>query len=746
MKMWSTAWPWLLLVTVVRAAPQRRNIESQLLQTGFISPGSSVTIQRAKAHGHSIQLSDSEALPSNQVFQQPARPQSAVVAANLISGPTLPFSSAAATTAPFNTFHISTNAASVNRQGLLGQSLEYERDSLENSDFLRVSSSSESHERGLQNLVSSGVSVATQGVPFTSSGVSGVSLPTTAGSFIRDNTGSDTHFNSGGSSVSGTYNGNTGVSLPGIEVSGSSSGNSGGGFGTRLQGTGNNKPILTVGTPAFPLNANFPQTSYTSSGIPFQSTGSSGVSFSDSGSHGQNTGSTGVSFSDFGDSSTTTFQNSGSSGVSLSFPEFGGQQSSGLSGVPTGDSGVFTSDSFSGVPTGDSGVFTGGSLSGVPTGDSGVFTSDSFSGVPTGDSGVFTSDSFSGVPTGDSGVFTGGSLSGVPTGDSGVFTSDSFSGVSLENSGVFTSGSFEDSQETSFGVSVGVQQSTGFPGVSLGGSGGVSLPAIGVSEVSTGSQNFQSTGVTGVSLGDSGVSLPNIELSGGVTSGVSTSGSSTGVLGTSGDSFGHGGVILQTDLAGNSQDDTLNDQIIYLAPDSSSSELPQGLGELISEHSAMIDDPSQTLGSFLQEISGTNGVLVLPASTLTEVMNGNINAAATASLSGLDVGINNDARENINDFSVGDDSTNVVATILQSSVETSTSIEDSNERLDTSSTTSSTTTTTTTTEPPLFRRHLPDLLFAKGQFFGTFLGGMIDLGRTAFATIRESDLFSSIFP
>ncbi|KAK4328743.1 hypothetical protein Pmani_000866 [Petrolisthes manimaculis] len=626
--MWSTAWPWLLLVAMVRAAPQRRNIESQLLQQGFISPGSSITIQKARAHGHSIQLRDREAFPSNQVFQQPAQPQSAVVAANLISGPTLPFSSAvaAATTAPFNRFHISTNAASVNRQGLLGQSQEYERDSLENIDFLRVSSSSESHERGLQNLVSSGVSVATQGVPFTNSGVS---LPTTAGTFIRDN--------SGGSGVSGTYSGNTG----GFEVSGSSSGNSGGGFGTRLQGTGNNRPKLTVGTPAFPLNANSPQTSYTSGGgIPFQNTGSSGVSFSDSGSQGQNTVSTGVSFNDFGDSSTTTFQNSGSSGVSLSFPEFGGQQSSGLSGVPTGDSGVFTGGSLSGVQTGDSGVFTGGSLSGVQTGDSGVFT--------------------------------GGSLSGVQTGNSGVFNSDSFSGVSLENSGVYSSGSFEDSQEASFGVSVGVQQSTGVPGVSLGGSGGVSLPTIGVSEVSAGSQDFQSTGVTGVSLGDSGVSLPNIGLSGGVSSGVSPSESSSGVLGTSGDSFdGHGGVVLQTDLTGNSQDD----QIIYLAPASSSSELPQGLGELISEHSAMIDDPSQTLGSFLQEISGTNGVLVLPASTLTEVMNGNINAAATASLSGLDVDINNDARENINDFSVGDDSTNVVATVLQ----TSTSIEDSNE-------------------------------------------------------------------
>ena len=190
------------------------------------------------------------------------------------------------------------------------------------------------------------------------------------------------------------------------------------------------------------------------------------------------------------------------------------------------------------------------------------------------------------------------------------------------------------------------------------------------------------------------------------------------------------------------------------------------LGQLLSDNVDDVTDPGQSLGSFLMDLNGKNGMMVLPASNLDALQTGQLSVAAAANaslLTNFDISaeVNNDGLLDFDiDFNIQDANDIVVApslaTILASTAGGDITASESGDSLflsissnisslpSTTPITSSTTTTTTTTTPgpPRLASVLPDLLFAKGQFFGTLLGGLVDIGSTIITAITETDWLS----
>ncbi|XP_071518967.1 uncharacterized protein [Panulirus ornatus] len=173
--------------------------------------------------------------------------------------------------------------------------------------------------------------------------------------------------------------------------------------------------------------------------------------------------------------------------------------------------------------------------------------------------------------------------------------------------------------------------------------------------------------------------------------------------------------------------------------------LPQGLQLLLNRHADQMTDPSMTLGSFLQGLNGRDGVMVLPASSLDAVQNapgvsvtlsdpsspesdtddGDIHASISRSddVGDFDLDLDLESRE--------EDTLGIIASSNPSTKTINVVFAPTNADATTTTTTTTTTTRpvlTTTLSPTLFQGPLTELLYSKGQFFGTIIGSLLDLG------------------
>lgn len=177
------------------------------------------------------------------------------------------------------------------------------------------------------------------------------------------------------------------------------------------------------------------------------------------------------------------------------------------------------------------------------------------------------------------------------------------------------------------------------------------------------------------------------------------------------------------------------------------------LTSLLSTLSNKITNPNQTFGSFLKSISGQNGVLVLPSSTLERSAGSSLGSGSSSpgSSFSIDFGFDTSGENEPNDFQLDLDSeeSGPAQVTIVSSDANALSIGGSEVKSQgkaDSAVISSTTVVETTTEPiakvktpvSLFRGPLSDILFTKGQWLGTLVGGLVDISRTVVGKIRES--------
>ncbi|XP_063882379.1 PE-PGRS family protein PE_PGRS16-like [Scylla paramamosain] len=500
----------------------------------------------------------------------------------------------------------------------------------------------------------------------------------------------------------------------------------------------------------------------------------------------------------------------GFEGVSLPLDNTGGLQggSAGFEGVslPLGNTGGLQDGSggFEGVslPLGNTGGLQGGSagFEGVPLplGNTGELQGGSagFEGVslPLGNTGGLQGGSggFEGVPLplGNTGELQGGSggFEGVPLplGNTGELQGGSvgFEGVSLPlgNTGGLQDGSggLDGLQTGSYGVSLPLGDTEGYVGGSggldtlQGGSYGVSLPlgnsgdlqlgGVSLSDLQTHSgvdtANYAPGEFNGVALQSAGSSGPSV-----VVTSTTEPNLSTGVLlGASGVSDVH---LADFDNVGVPLAEAV--EINHLSEDPT--EVPENftassfdpasldsLGQLLTDNVDEIEDPSQSLGSFLMNINGRNGMIVLPTSELEALQNGelSVTGAANASLHtnfSLSEELNDDGLLDIdfdlltggaNDLEVAPSLATILATTLSGNTSTIDLLASASAPTASTHTTTPTTTTTTTTEgPPRLGEILPTLLSAKGEFFGTLLGGLTDIAETIYRAITETDWTAS---
>lgn len=173
------------------------------------------------------------------------------------------------------------------------------------------------------------------------------------------------------------------------------------------------------------------------------------------------------------------------------------------------------------------------------------------------------------------------------------------------------------------------------------------------------------------------------------------------------------------------------------------------LSSLLTTLSNKITNPNQTFGNFLKSINGQNGVLVLPSSSLGRSADSSFDSSPSSSQSSftIDFGFDTSSDEVSNDFQIDldtddDDETSRVS--IASSDVNALSFG-GKDTLSQSSVGTTTVAVETTTEPiakvktpvSLFRGPLSDILFTKGQWLGTLVGGLVDISRTVVGKIRE---------
>lgn len=453
---------------------------------------------------------------------------------------------------------------------------------------------------------------------------------------------------------------------------------------------------------------------------------------------------------------TTHLNSGGLDGVSL--------QSGGLGGADASVGGTYGS----GLSNGDSvGVSLSDTMQGLSNNGVGGGVSSSSSGS-FGSVGVSLSDAVQGLS--NSGAGGGASISS--NGSFGSFDSGSSIGVSLADAVQdVADGNVNAGGVGNIGVFDSVDNSEGFDIVgSIGnfdsfGSSGVSL-ADAVQDVADVNVSVGGVGSVGVSLSDavqglSGTStggggsfdfsLTNAEQGGsgvGVSVGVGGGGSVSGISNV--------GVSLSDAVQANQQLPSPTAASGIISSSSSAAAL-DSLGQVLTENQSDITDPGQSLGSFLLDINGKDGIMVLPASSLDAVTNGQLSTAAAAEASlrknfEVSVEVNDDGLIDV-DVDLNNDDNDVVvapslATILSTSTNDSTQARSGdsvfvsypNDSTPAPPPPTTTTTTTTTTEgPPRLAEILPNLLFSKGQFFGTLLGGLAEIGATILKAITEAD-------
>ncbi|XP_063607651.1 mucin-2-like [Penaeus indicus] len=163
------------------------------------------------------------------------------------------------------------------------------------------------------------------------------------------------------------------------------------------------------------------------------------------------------------------------------------------------------------------------------------------------------------------------------------------------------------------------------------------------------------------------------------------------------------------------------------------------LSSLLTTLSNKITNPNQSFGNFLKSINGQNGVLVLPSSSLGRSVDSAFDSSPSSSQSSFSIDFGFDTSSEI-DLDTDDSDTSRVS-IVSSDVN-ALSFGGSDTK---SSAGTTTVAVETTTEPiakvktpvSLFRGPLSDILFTKGQWLGTLVGGLVDISRTVVGKIRE---------
>ena len=126
---------------------------------------------------------------------------------------------------------------------------------------------------------------------------------------------------------------------------------------------------------------------------------------------------------------------------------------------------------------------------------------------------------------------------------------------------------------------------------------------------------------------------------------------------------------------------------------------------------------SMTIGDLLMGINGQNGIVVVPSSSVNGV-------GDTIANNGVTFTLDDDNSKNDND--------DIVIVVPTTQAPTTTTTRRSRR--------------TTTRPPDVLRKTLSDLWFSKGQWFGTLLGGMIDMGKIAAEAFRNHTSLGSSSP
>lgn len=172
------------------------------------------------------------------------------------------------------------------------------------------------------------------------------------------------------------------------------------------------------------------------------------------------------------------------------------------------------------------------------------------------------------------------------------------------------------------------------------------------------------------------------------------------------------------------------------------------LTSLLSSLSNKITNPNQTFGNFLKSISGQNGVLVLPSSSLGKSADSSFDSSPSSSQSSfsIDFGFDtsSDDAPNASQLDLDSDESDPARVSIASSDDNALSLGGSDTKTQSSAGTTSVAVETTTepiakvkTPVSLFRGPLSDILFTKGQWLGTLVGGLVDISRTVVGKIRE---------